>query len=697
MAQAEVGSLRVTLGMNAGDFDRKTKKAGRSMDMLAKKAAQLAGAMAGAFITVGMTSVLSKAIRLWGIQEKAIASVEATLRTTGGTVGFTSKQLQDMASELQNVSVFGDEEILQKVTNNLLTFGNVVGPVFKRAQSAALNLSAVLGQDLQSSSIQLGKALNDPILGITALSRVGIAFTQEQKDMIKTLVQSGQTMKAQGVILSEIEKFYGQAAKAARETSQGAIKAASNDIGDAFEAIGKDLAPIVVKVAGFVSDIAKAFQALTPETRKFSTAVVALGGTLTAVTAALSFFGVSLGVALGPLTLIIGSIAAVGAALYAFWPQVVQTAKIIDTMFANIYNAAKTYLYDAIKPILDNLGKMFLWAWEKIKAYFVEPILGISKVVDDGFMSFYNSAKKWLVDAFKPILEWINWFIKKVAELFYEIGEITGFNEIAVKMGTEVKKGFDFTVREVETGVTKLKEVWVKGSEDVATVMNEAVTKWKEPVISVKQTYTDAEKEIIASQNRLIEEGVRLTENLRTPYDIMIEKVKALQAAQAAGKITANQYKDAQLQAAMISANGYASMASDIMGTLSGIFEDSKGFAIASAIINTLEAVTKAMTAYPPPYSYAAAGAALAAGMAQVSKIKSTSKSSKSTSAGSTGGGAASGSIGQSGGDTGQGGATQSLLVQGVNPDDLFTGESVRQLAGKLLEYQRDGGKVVFQ
>lgn len=696
MAQAEVGSLRVTLGMNAGEFDRKSKKAASSMQNLANKAKALAASMAGAFVTVGMSNVLGKAIRLWGIQEKAIASVEATLKTTGGTVGFTSKQLQDMASELQNVSTYGDEDILQKVTNNLLTFGNVVGPVFQRAQKAALNLSAVLGQDLQSSSIQLGKALNDPILGITALSRVGIAFTQQQKDQIKTLVKSGETMKAQGVILQEIEKFYGKAAEAARKTSQGAIIAASNDIGDAFEAIGKDLAPIVVTVANGFSDMAKAFQSLTPETRKFVTAITLLGAALSAVAGALSFFGVSLGVALGPLTLIIGTIAAVGAALYAFWPKVVKTAEIVSTMFSNIYQSIKQNLHDAVKPLLDELGQMFLRVWKQINTYFIQPITNASAAVDAAFKGYYDSAKKWLVDQFEPIIEYINYFIGRVQELFTGLHKVMGFDNVENSpLATYVKKDFNATVKEIETGVEKLKQVWTESGDKVGEATTEAVAKWKEPIITVKQTMTDAEREILASQKRLIDEGVRLTEGLKTPYDVMIEKVKALQAAQEAGKITASQYKDAQLQAAMISANGYASMASDIMGTLSGIFEDSKGFAIASAIVNTLEAVTKAMTAYPPPYSYAAAAAALAAGMAQVAKIKSTTKDSKSTGGSSSGGGAASGNRGQSSGNTDTGGSS-TLNVRGINANDLFTGEAVRELSMRLLDHQRDGGKVIL-
>jgi hypothetical protein len=39
----------------------------------------------------------------------------------------------------------------------------------------------------------------------------------------------------------------------------------------------------------------------------------------------------------------------------------------------------------------------------------------------------------------------------------------------------------------------------------------------------------------------------------------------------------------------------------------------------------------------------------------------------------------------------------QQLMVQGINPKDMYSGDMVRDLAGKLLQYQKDGGQVVLQ
>jgi phage-related minor tail protein len=68
---------------------------------------------------------------------------------------------------------------------------------------AVADLSAAMGQDFKASSIQLGKALNDPIKGLSALRRVGIQFTEQQEKQIEKMVESGDVMGSQKQILKE--------------------------------------------------------------------------------------------------------------------------------------------------------------------------------------------------------------------------------------------------------------------------------------------------------------------------------------------------------------------------------------------------------------------------------------------------------------------------------------------------------------
>lgn len=87
----------------------------------------------------------------------------------------------------------------------LLTFTKVSGKEFDKATGLAFDMAAVLGGDAKSASMQLGKALNDPVKGMTSLSRAGVQFTAQQKEQAKAMIASGDVTGAQGIILKELE------------------------------------------------------------------------------------------------------------------------------------------------------------------------------------------------------------------------------------------------------------------------------------------------------------------------------------------------------------------------------------------------------------------------------------------------------------------------------------------------------------
>jgi hypothetical protein len=192
------------------------------------------------FSIQAVSSFVKGSIEAFRVQEKAVAKVTQAVKSTGGAAGKTSEELQKMASSLQKNTLFGDEEILNKVTAQLLTFTNIAGPQFDRTQQAALDLATVLDGDLQSASIQLGKALNDPAKNLSALSRSGIQFSKEQIATIKSLQETNQLAEAQNIILTELERQYGGQAKAAAEVD-GGITQLSNAFGDFKEQVGKQL------------------------------------------------------------------------------------------------------------------------------------------------------------------------------------------------------------------------------------------------------------------------------------------------------------------------------------------------------------------------------------------------------------------------------------------------------------------------
>ena len=213
----------------------------------------------GAMIKVGKDLVDA-----YAVQEQAEARLEATIKSTGSAAGLTSDQLIDMAKGLQGVTKFGDEAIIG-AESLLLTFKDIGGDIFPRALESILDVSEAMGQDLKSSTVQLGKALNDPVGGIAALTRVGIQFTDKQKDMIKALVDTGDVAGAQGIILEELESQFGGVAVAAADTATGGIVQLSNASGDLKEALGKIIAegtqPVVTGLTEFIEKITEAIEA----------------------------------------------------------------------------------------------------------------------------------------------------------------------------------------------------------------------------------------------------------------------------------------------------------------------------------------------------------------------------------------------------------------------------------------------------
>lgn len=272
-----VNSKDVVKGEKALDkFGKEAKQAERATDSLGKVGKLAFGGLAAAVAGVSSAALLRNIVQNTQTQQKAISQLRQTLNTTGNAVGQNLDQLIERAGELQNITVFGDEIIIG-AQSKLATFTNVASSQFDRATLAALDLSTAMEQDLKSSVLQIGKALNDPVKGLTALSRSGTQFSQEQTDLIKSLAEAGRMAEAQAIILSELEKQYGGSAKAARETG-GAFDALRNAAGDLLEADGESLTELNESVETLTSTLqdpetARAVQTLTSEMLDFAGAL----------------------------------------------------------------------------------------------------------------------------------------------------------------------------------------------------------------------------------------------------------------------------------------------------------------------------------------------------------------------------------------------------------------------------------------
>jgi len=189
-------------------------------------------AIAGFGVAIaGAVRFIGSAIRAYNEQIKVEKQLEAVLKSTGHAAGLSAVEIKTMAAKLQSLTTYGDEAILG-AQNILLTFTKIGKEVFPEATETVLDMSTALGQDLKSSAIQLGKALNDPITGMTALRRVGVSFTEQQVAQVKALVASGKALEAQRLIIRELKTEFGGSARAQALTLEGSLTQLKNSWGD---------------------------------------------------------------------------------------------------------------------------------------------------------------------------------------------------------------------------------------------------------------------------------------------------------------------------------------------------------------------------------------------------------------------------------------------------------------------------------
>jgi hypothetical protein len=155
---------------------------------------------------------------------KSSADLEATLVATRHAAGLTADEIRKIGEERSKVTLFDDDET-NRASAMLLTFKNVKKGVFEEAIPAIQDLATKMAgdgpADMKGASIQLGKALNDPITGVTKLTKVGVTFTEQQKEQIAAMVKAGDVAGAQRVILGELNSEFGGSAEAARKAGGG--------------------------------------------------------------------------------------------------------------------------------------------------------------------------------------------------------------------------------------------------------------------------------------------------------------------------------------------------------------------------------------------------------------------------------------------------------------------------------------------
>jgi phage-related minor tail protein len=173
--------------------------------------------------------------------EKAMSSLSAVLASTGGVAGMSFDALKQLGAGLAANTLFDPAQVIQAEAV-LLTFKEIGQNAFPTAMRAAADMATVMDQDLKTTIVQVGKALNDPIKGVTALRKVGVQLTESQIAQIKGFMDVNDVASAQSVILKELQSEFGGAARAAANTATGMYLNMKKAADEAKESWGKFLA-----------------------------------------------------------------------------------------------------------------------------------------------------------------------------------------------------------------------------------------------------------------------------------------------------------------------------------------------------------------------------------------------------------------------------------------------------------------------
>jgi hypothetical protein len=348
------------------------------------------------YATLPLLGLGAAAVKLGADSQKADAQLGAAFKSMGASAFTSIEALNEHATALAKATQFDDEEI-KHAQSVLLTFGKVTGETFTQTTDLAADMSAALGQDLQSSTIQLGKALNDPIKGITSLTRVGVQFTDEQKKMIASLVESGDTLGAQNVILGEVSRQFTGVSTAIGATDAGQAAQAFEELGEAGESIGVILLPILSKLAGFLKDLAVGFQGLPEPVKGFIVTFAVVAATLgpailvgfklvsafKAVSAA--FTVLKLVMLANPFLALAAAVVLIAALIIMNWDKIVGFLKEVwGKITAGFEGVAK-----ALSGIWDGITGVVTKVWDGMVAIIKGNINAVISVIN-AFLGFMN-------------------------------------------------------------------------------------------------------------------------------------------------------------------------------------------------------------------------------------------------------------------------------------------------------------------
>lgn len=253
--QAEVGAETKDFDKGFAHADKTVAAAPAKWGKALKVGAGLGLGLAAGVVVKGVVGAISAGVTSLRDTGVVVAQTQAVIKSTGGAAKVTADQIRELSEKTESLTAI-DDKAVQAGANMLLTFTNIrneVGAgndIFNQSVGILADMSTAMGTDMKGGAIQLGKALNDPLAGITALTRVGVTFSDQQKQQIENFQKAGKTAEAQKVILAELNKEFGGSGAAFAATDAGKAAKFQDAIEGIQQSVAKGLLPAITRVRG---------------------------------------------------------------------------------------------------------------------------------------------------------------------------------------------------------------------------------------------------------------------------------------------------------------------------------------------------------------------------------------------------------------------------------------------------------------
>jgi len=624
--------LVINIVGDSSDIQKDFKKLQKDTKKLQENLKKTAQVSAVAF--AGLTAAIVGTIKAFRADEQAAFRTEQVIRSTGKAAGLTAKEISKMSQELQDVTTFADGAI-QSGANLLLTFTKIGKETFPRATEVMLDMATAMGTGLKESAIQLGKALNDPVLGVSALTRVGVQFTEQQKAQIKVFVDTNEIAKAQAIILKELETQMGGAARAAAQGT-GAFIQLNEVLGNIFSKIGENIFKRIEPFVQKLKEIAITIRDGNPRLIELTSNLLFFGTALTAIIGGLAGLGLALKVALVGLAaigttgaIVIASLTAIGAGI----ALVIKNMEAISAVITAVQASFEVFTNFLTRRIND-----ILIAVNKAKIAYRELGITIAEATPGGLLDKFAERQKKLVDDLINENVRLRKDNRETAKSFEEI-----YDAINAEKAKEKIQKQNQVIQEERQKANEQEIEDQKAQNEKKLQLEEEQRQILAERKQLDREIEAAEKELALEQelegNELEKE--RLRQHLEELQEIRTQGLsrqelkqfnsdkRLREADRKDKKFKIEQQKKFNTDTLTAVQTLSQNIIKDGSQAQKALFLITKAGAIADVAINTARAVTRALASAEPPRSFVLAGITAAKGAIQAAAVASTALGAK--------------------------------------------------------------------